>query len=404
MDSIRRIKLHQLTVGMYVTEVSDERALQSGLRAKGLVTREDTVKLFQNMDITELYIDVSKGYDCVGSESVSDIRAKHDVELANINAQTVFTPQVPFEQEFSNALEVRNKALSLARDVMHDVKMGRGFDTGAVETISSEIVESLSSNQNALNCLMRDRQMDQYLLQHSTNVAVLMAILAKSMGVTGDALQKLVFGAFVHDVGKILVPDEILNKPGRLTEMEWQEMKRHVDYGMESLAAVEGTSQITMEICAQHHEKLDGTGYPAGLAGDQITTHGKMAAVVDIYDAVTAHRVYHPGMEPTLALKKMLEWSDGHLERSYVYQLIRCISVYPAGAWVILSSGYVAMVREANLSNPIRPEVLLAYDTKRKARIQEAVVDLAVVDTYGEVRGAVSPKDYGLLVSDYLRG
>lgn len=402
MGSIRRIKLSQLTVGMYITEVSDEIALQSGLKVKGLVTREDTVKLLQTMDVTELYIDISKGCDCQGSESVSALRKKHERELAKVSLQRWDMPQVSFEEEFKNAVEVRQKAFFLAKDVMHDVKMGKGFDSHAVDVISTEIVESLTSNQNALNSLMRIRHMDQYLLEHSTNVAVLMGVLARSMDIKGEQLHKLVFGAFVHDVGKILVPDHILNKPGRLTPEEWQEMKRHVDYGVDSLQPINDISPLAIEICAQHHEKLDGSGYPAGLNASQITEHGKMAAVVDIYDAVTAHRVYHLGMEPTEALKKMLEWSGGHLEKDLVYQLIRCISLYPAGAWVVLASGYVAMVREANLKKPTRPVVLLAYDSKRNVRVQEQVVDLATIGTYGEIRGATSPEAYGLNSADYL--
>ncbi|MBR9910560.1 MAG: HD-GYP domain-containing protein [Gammaproteobacteria bacterium] len=398
MDSIRRIKSSQLTTGMYLTELGEQLAQASGLKAHGLVTRDETVNLVQQSGVTELYIDIAKGSDCADSEPVpAAVRAQ-------LSAGPTLAEPASFAAELKNASDVRDKALDLIQGAMQDVKMGRGFDTGAVDVITTEVIQSLDSNQNALTSLMRLRNMDSYLLEHSTNVAVLMGILAKSLGVNRDELHQLVFGAFVHDVGKILVPEQVLNKPGRLDATEWQEMKRHVDYGVDSLKTIDGITGVAMEICEQHHERLDGTGYPYNLPAEQISAHGRMAAVVDVYDAVTANRVYHAGIEPSVALKRMLEWTGTHLDRELVYQLIRCISVYPAGAWVMLSSGLVALVQEPNLKKPTRARVLLVYDSKRRVKLDEQVVDLATSTRFGEIKFAVSPIDYQLDIGNYLKG
>ncbi len=311
-------------------------------------------------------------------------------------------PQVPFQQEIENAKEVRHRALSLAGDVMQDVKMGRSFDSKAVDRIANDITESLINNQNALQSLMQIRMKDQYLLEHSMNVAVLMGVLARSMKIGGEELHELVFGAFVHDIGKIRIPEEILYKPGRLEPEEWAEMQRHVTYGMETLETIDGIPDKAKAICAQHHERLDGTGYPFKLKGPQISLYGCMAAVVDVYDAITADRVYHKGMEPTVALKKMLEWTENHLDKSMVYQLIRCVSVYPAGSTVELASGYVAVVQEANLQKPGQPKVMLVYDTQSNRKIETKLVNLASTDVYGGIKSAVDPARYALKLDDYL--
>ncbi len=403
MDKIKRITIDQLEVGMYITQVNDEWAAETNLKAQGLITKPETVKKFQSMGFGQLYIDVEKGKDCVLGIPQSTIQKNHTNELANINPSLHFTvPRVSFDKERETALEIRSRALELVGNVMTDVKMGRSFDEHAVHAITDDINSSLLNNPNALGSLMRMREKDQYLLEHSMNVAVLMGLLARSMGINGIELHELVFGALVHDVGKIRVAESILYKPGRLDLDEWDEMKRHVTYGENSLAQIEGLPKVVMDICAQHHERLDGTGYPRGLPANAITRHGRMAAVVDVYDAITAERVYHSGMEPTVALKKMLEWSDNHLERALVYQLIRCISIYPAGATVKLKSGHLAIVQEANHQQPDRPRVKLIYDIKRKSKLSPKVVSLSDSQIYGAIVGAVSAEDYGLNLQDYL--
>ncbi|MGH1370753.1 MAG: HD-GYP domain-containing protein [Cellvibrionaceae bacterium] len=406
MGNLKRISIEQLALGMYVEEINDEWAADSNLKASGLITRDSTIATFRSMGVAELYIDVSKGDDCIGSVSVDDIQQRANKEASALfndpNSLLALAPQVPFQQAIDEAKEIRHKALSLAGDVMQDVKMGRSFDRSAVDSIANDITDSLVNNQNALQSLMQIRMKDQYLLEHSMNVAVLMGVLARSMKIDGEELHQLVFGAFVHDIGKIRIPEEILYKPGRLDPEDWAEMQRHVIYGMETLETIEGIPDRAKAICAQHHERLDGTGYPFKLKGPQISLYGCMAAVVDVYDAITADRVYHKGMEPTVALKKMLEWTDSHLDKSMVYQLIRCVSVYPAGSTVELVSGHVAVVQEANLQKPGKPKVVLVYDTQSNKKIEAKHVNLASTDLYGGIKSAVDPARFELKLDEYL--
>lgn len=406
MSGVKRITAQALEVGMYITEISDAWAADSHLKAQGLVTREETISRIQGLGVHYLYIDTDKGIDSPEGVPIEHISKLHERELQKLQQEARLPlPTVDFAIEKKRADKIRTKAMSMVGDLMQDVKMGNKLDVAGVEDLAHEVVESLTGNHNALASLLRLRQKDQYLLEHSFSVSVLMGMLARSLGYTGDALQPLVTGALLHDLGKIRVPDKILHKPGRLEAEEWEEMKRHVDYGMQALAETPGISDTAKLICAQHHERLDGTGYPFQLPGDEISVYGRMGAVVDVYDAITADRVYHEGIPPTVALRKMLEWSNDHLDRDLVYQLIRCISIYPPGAMVLLKKGHLAVVQEINAIKQTQPVVQVVYDTNERIAVSSRVVDLTDetdLARFGEVVKAIEPADYGLQVSNYL--
>jgi cyclic di-GMP phosphodiesterase len=406
MAGVKRIKTEDLRVGMYITEISDAWAVDSHLKAQGLVTRDKTLTRIKELGVAYLYIDTDKGSDCPTAVPIKSIARLHENELQKLQKEARLPkPTVDFEVAKQEAKKIRGRAMSLVGNVLQDVKMGNKLDAGGVEELAHEVVESLTGNHNALASLMRLREKDNYLLEHSLSVSVLMSMLARLQGFSGEALQPLVVGALLHDIGKIRVPDNILNKPGRLDAEEWEEMKRHVDYGVEVLAETPGISDTAKLICAQHHERLDGTGYPFGLPAEDITPYGRMGAVVDVYDAITADRVYHSGMVPTIALRKMLEWSGEHLDRDLVYQLIRCISIYPPGSLVLLAGGAVAVVQEVNALQQKRPVVEVVFDSRKKCTVKRTVVDLAddtMSARFGEVKQAVEAADYGLKMADFL--
>jgi HD-GYP domain-containing protein (c-di-GMP phosphodiesterase class II) len=174
-------------------------------------------------------------------------------------------------------------------------------------------------------------------------------------------VQEAGLGGLLHDVGKMKVPNEILNKPGRLTEEEFTIMKSHAALSRELLQGTQGISDMVIRIASEHHEKMGGCGYPMGLSGDQISRPGRMAAIVDVYDALTSNRVYHKGMEPSDALKKLLEWSGDHLDGELVQFFIRALGIYPVGSLVRLSNGKLAVVVEQQ-EDLLKPIVRVVYD------------------------------------------
>ena len=395
MAKIKRIPATCLQVGMYISEHNGAWIPHSNLRKHGPVLRQDVIDQITGFGVTEIYIDTEKGLDCSEGEEVDFSARRPDGDIPRGDT-------ADFNQERDRALQLQAGGLALIDQLLVEVKNGGSIPVRQVEDMADGIVGSISANQNALACVTRLREKDRYLLEHSFNVAVLMGILARSLDIGGDDLHQLVTGALLHDIGKIRVADTILHKPGRLESGEWEEMKRHVDYGCQVLDTTEGISQVIRDICGQHHERLDGSGYPLGLSAGEISRHGRMAAVVDVYDAITADRVYHDAMTPTLAMKKLVEWSDRHLDRTLVYQFIRCMSIYPAGSLVALDNGRLAVVLEANPQQQDRPRVLVIYSEKSRCYLPVERLDLAQSGVAPRIVKAVEAKDYGIRLGDFI--
>ncbi len=390
---------------MYICDVNNPWVPDNNLARQGFIRSTKVIDQIIRLGVTDVYIDADKGKAAEG-ETQDKITQDQKNALKKIIEAPHVRPEikVEFEREYEQAKNIQAEATELLTKVMHDAKFGRPISLRSAEESASAILESLDNNQNALLCVTQLRTKDRYLLEHSFNVSVLMGVLASSIEIRGDQLHTLVSGALLHDVGKIRVDDAILHKPGALTAEEWDEMKRHVTYGEEELSKIPGVAQEVLDICGQHHERLDGSGYPRGLTDSQLPLHSRMASVVDVYDAITADRVYHRGMPPHTALKKMLGWSDeGHLDKDMVYQFIRCLSVYPPGSVVLLSNNRLAVVETINEKHLNRPQVKVVYNVSKRLQIPPYPLNLADKGVDVEIERAVEPSKLGLLAADLVQ-
>ena len=402
---IKRIPVQALTVGMYISDLNSDWIPDANYAKSGKIAQASTVDKIQQLGVHEVYIDTEKGLDSPEGVDAQAIQSQqqHCMDtLSNSPGERQYSEQMAREQHTAN--RVHTQASTLVQDLMQRVKQGQSIELEAVEQVADDMLHSLFRNQNALSCLTRIRNKDQYLMEHSVNVAILMGILAKSLGYKIETLQALVTGALLHDIGKIVIDDAILHKQGKLNSDEWAEMQRHVTYGEAVLDATEGISPIAKLVCAQHHERLDGTGYPRGLSAEHIAHYGKLAAVVDVYDAITADRVYHQGMSPTAAMKKMIEWSDSHLDKALVYQFIRCMSVYPSGTLVELASQRIAVVVQPNERQQKQPIIRLLYCKQRQQYLNGQWLDLSSTAAQDNVVRAIDPHELpiNLVIADYL--
>ncbi len=391
---------------MFITDLNNDWVPDQNFSRKGLITRPEVIEQIRKLGVTQLYIDVSKGKDCalgVAKGVIDRANEKAIVEQYQKAGPVPPVPKVPIEEEIGNAKDIQIEATALIGRILTDVKMGKSVDVLPVSAMASGMVESLISNRNALACVTRLRDKDRYLMEHSFNVSVLMGILAASQGYSGAVLEEMVTGALLHDVGKIRIDDAVLHKPGQLTPDEWQEMKNHVTYGEEVLRSSPGITPIMLDICAQHHERLDGGGYPRGLSAKDLPVHSRMASVADVYDAITAERVYHKGMSPTAALKKLMEWSgEGHLDRSLVYAFVQAMGVYPIGSVVELDNKKLAIVMDPNENQPNKPKVLVVYDLKLSRYDNRHRLDLAEPRCGRTIVRAVYGENYGIKLADFL--
>lgn len=392
---IKVIPVQALRIGMYIAEENAYWIPSSNRSRAGMLGQQSTIQKIRQLGVDEVYIDTGKGLDAPEARRLSDEqmqRIQQEKERRRSGsgrrargAQNGTgrpsgggdAPTVPLEVERRRATAIHGRGLELVDTVMTRVKNGHSFDVREVDEVADGILSSLFRNENGFACLTRIREKDAYLLEHSLNVGVLLGLLAKSLNYEHDIIRKLIAGGILHDVGKINVPDEILNKPGRLEPDEWEEMKRHVDYGYDYLRSLEGVDPIVLSICRQHHERLDGTGYPSALSGLQLDRFGRMAAICDVYDAITADRVYHRGIAPSVAMKRLVEASDRELDKALVYQFIRCMSIYPVGTMVALKSGRAGIVVQPNRLKQASPVVRVIYHLQKERFLEVEDVDLA---------------------------
>lgn len=399
---IKKIPVTQLRVGMYIHDLNCSWIRHSFLFHRFSVKDEGTLRKILDSGIAEIFIDTNKGLDVEPppppppppsvpeaatstppSESPGEEKEPpQSEEPTQPEAPAILRafktqPMAPLTSEMGRAREIHNQAVTVVRGILHDVRLGKQVEMERVEPVVEAITESIFRNADALISLSRIKQKDDYTFLHCVSVCALLVAFARNLQLEQPEIQQLGIGGLIHDIGKMLVPDEILNKPGRLTPEEFEIMKSHVARGHEVLIQSPNFPDPSVMVMAQHHERFDGTGYPARLSQSQISQYGQMAAIVDVYDAITSNRVYHTAMLPNDALKKLMEWSQTQFNPELVELFIKTIGIYPVGSLIRLESGYLAVVVEQRLDDLLHPKVRVVYDTRKGGRIPPRLLDLS---------------------------
>ncbi|NOH46813.1 HD-GYP domain-containing protein [Vibrio rotiferianus] len=382
-DSIK-IAIADMGVGMFVTAIEQNKRVN--LANAGRVSTQQGIEKLKASGVKFVWVDQQLS----SSACVFKPVAAESEELSPVEEQT----KVPRafrtrEAQHKRAKKLIAEAKGLAQKLLNQTFEGKVIEVNEIESWADDMIESVFIDSDALQCVSALRQKDTYLLEHSVNVACLLVTFGKHLGLNKETLKQLAIGGIIHDVGKIKVDDAVLHKPARLTPEEFEHMKLHQVFAGEIILGVKGLSDISRDVCLMHHEKLDGNGYPRGLSGDQIPMHGRMSCIVDIYDALTADRVYKKGMSSAEAFKILLSLTPFHLDPDLVYKFINCIGVYPVGSIVQLSDGRVGIVWTSNESQPLKPIVKCFYSRKYKRYIDVAMVDLK--NSPHSVEKAVAP-------------
>ncbi len=268
-------------------------------------------------------------------------------------------PLVPFEEELAVARQVYQAAKTVIQNAMHDVRLGRAINADAVRAVVSDMTDSVFRNPDALSSLSRLKRFDEYTFYHSVNTALLAMSLGRSLGFDRSTLHLAGVGTLLHDIGKMKIPLEVLNKPGRFEAHEMEMMKQHVLRGVEVLATTTGLGESYIQPALEHHERVNGDGYPHRRAKQDISQLGLITAIVDIYDAMTSDRCYHKGRPAHEILQLLYRLSlDGHLDSTLVQRFIQVVGVYPVGSIVELNTGETGIVKQVNHHAPLTPVVL----------------------------------------------
>lgn len=373
---IKKIKTDQLKPGMYVSDFNCEWLENPFFQRSLKITDDKMVAKVLKAGIRELYIDTAKGDDVKEGKAQEEVKREIDDAIEKIQDGTTVI-QVEYKVEVQMAKKVKSEAKKLITNIMHDVRMGKQVEVEAVDNVVEKMMDSIFRNPGALTTLSRLKSKDEYTFMHSVNVCVLMVAFCKGVGVPRETMKKVGSGALLHDIGKMQVPPDVLNKPGKLTDEEFLQMKNHVVQSKIILSATEGIYPEAIDVASQHHERYDGTGYPNKLKGDEISQFGQMASIVDVYDAITSDRVYHKGMDSSEALRKLYEWSKFHFKPEMVQLFIKTVGIYPVGTVVRVDSGLIGVVKEPGVTNLLRPLLRVFHDAKKGRFVSPYEYDLA---------------------------
>ena len=374
--AIKKITSAQLKPGMFIHDLNcgwmDHPFLSTRFK---LESERDLMKIHE-AGIREVYVDTGLGLDIGDAPTAGEVSRALDKEMQQA-VEKQPEPRASTHEELARARKIHSEANLIMRNIMGDVRLGRQVHVEQIEPMVDKMASSILRNSGALISLNRIKNKDEYTFQHSVSVATLLMAFCRGLGLDEKTIRQAGIGGMVHDVGKMQTPDGILNKPGKLTDDEFSVMRHHVVASREILEVTPNISQTALQVAAQHHERYDGSGYPNRLKGDGISRIGQMAAIIDVYDAITSDRVYHKGMAPTEALRKLFEWSKFHFNPELVHAFARVVGIYPVGALVRLESERLALVIEQRESNMLQPLVRVVFDAKRNYYLKPEDVDLS---------------------------
>lgn len=398
---IKQISTEQLRVGMYVHKLCCSWLTTPFWQSSFPVDEQQTIAKIAASGVKQLWIDTGKGRDVAA-------QAAPPVAVATLSATPPSPEPAPFRfapaapspmaQELHRAASLLDKSRVAVLSMFQDARMGRAVDLDSAMPLVDEIAGSVMRNAGALIGLARLKTADNYTYMHSVAVCALMVALARQLGLDDAVTRELGLAGLLHDVGKMTLPAAILNKPGKLTVEEFDIVKQHPVAGHALLQATGGIGAIALEVCLHHHEKFDGSGYPHGLQGQDISLYARMGAVCDVYDAVTSNRPYKAGWGPAESLRRMAEWSrGGHFDEKVFAAFVKCLGIYPVGTLVRLRSGRLGVVTEQPLQGSLlQPKVKVFFSTKSQTYIAPVLLDLAQPGAGDAIVGCEEAAAWGL--------
>ena len=344
-------KLHvaELKIGMYVSKL-DRDWLETPFIMQGFV-----IEQMDDIAVLEEYC------QHVWVDSIENIWVADDgraVQGLPIRKVT-YVNQVPAQQEHRKALGVYREARRITKSLLDDIRLGGVIDTQKAKATVNECVNSVVRNPDALMWMSKMRDQNEYTAEHCLNVCILSVAFGRHLGMDEPELQRLGLCGILHDVGKMKIPESILDKPSALTTKEWKQMRAHTVHGRNLLMSSSGSDNSTVDVAYSHHERVDGTGYPRKLKAAAISVYARIIAIVDAFDAMTADRCYAPSITSTEALKIIFKDKGSHFDSRLAQEFIKCVGLYPPGCIVELMNGMVAIVLESNHRYKHLPKIIV---------------------------------------------
>ncbi|RJE76687.1 phosphodiesterase [Pseudoalteromonas sp. MSK9-3] len=415
------LPISELLPGMFVDSVNKQRS-DAGIKIKsrGMVRDQAIIaKLLSegvlelNIDFAQSDIEIPEKYQLkeversapeptpIASSVEKQPTDKVISEPAVKKVSKLIAPQ-SLEKEFERAsqhFEMHNRKI---QSLYGDITAGGKVDISLISDVSKEIVQSVLRNSSAMAILTRLKDKEGYNWRHMINCTILISVFAKYLGLKNSVIQQLAMGAMLHDVGHARLPQGIINKEGKLTALEYKAVKKHVVQSLGLVKGEKGITPIMMDVIINHHERVDGSGYPRRLSGSKVSKAARIMAIVDVYDAITSDRPYQMSEEPVHALRYLLANKE-QFDAELVQRFIKCMGVHPVGTIVKLTNERLALVLEGNKQAPTAPKVRVFYNTKHMHHITAKELDLSDEEQEVKIVASVRPLDYQINLSRLLK-
>ncbi|WP_325985926.1 HD-GYP domain-containing protein [Pseudomonas protegens] len=366
---LKLISVQQLQMGMYIHQFCGSWLDHSFWKAGFVLNSHADLQRLRQSNVSSLWIDSDKGLDLPANPHPSAPAAQPPLK-------SEAPLRVERAEEIQRALKICAHSKKAVMQMFQEVRMGQAIELVQVDDLVHNISSSLLRHPDVLISLARLKTADDYTYMHSVAVCALMVAVARQLELPVEQVHQAGVAGLLHDIGKLTIPDSILNKPAKLSADEFERVKLHPAAGGAILRQNPQLDALVLDVCLHHHEKIDGSGYPHHLAGEQISLFAQMGAVCDVYDAVTSTRPYNRGWDPAEALQRMSGWT-GHFGPRVLQALVKCVGIYPVGSLVRLNSGKLAVVLEQNSESLLLPKVKVFFSTRSKMPLHQRVLDLS---------------------------
>jgi putative nucleotidyltransferase with HDIG domain len=385
---LKKIAISQLQTGMFVDKVDAPWFQHSLWKTRFLIKDRETLTRVRTCGAKDCWIDTSHGKDV--SAPITPTPSTTRVEAAPVAKPVV---RRSMGDELITASDIIKRSKAAVVSLFAEARMGNAVNTSECEPLVNDIVGSVDRNGDALISLCRLKIADEYTYMHSVSVCALMVSLGRQLGLDEATCRDAGMAGLLHDLGKAAIPQDILNKPGKLTDDEFTVVKSHPVKGYETLLASGVENERVLDVCRHHHEKMDGSGYPDKLNAENISLVARMSAVCDVYDAVTSNRPYKAGWDPAESVSRMASW-QGHFDPVVLQTFIKTIGIYPTGSLVRMASGKLAIVVEQNAAKLTAPKVKLFFSTKSGMPLEPRLVNLMESHVTDKIVARESPENW----------
>lgn len=394
---LKKIDVQDVRLGMHLHAMCGAWLEHPFWKTKFVLRDPEDLRKLRASSVREVWIDVSKGLD-ISVPEPTGVAPRRDGRAAapapSVPARGA-EPAAPapaadtLAGELQRATALVNQSRQALSSMFAEARMGNALDTEKCLPLVDEIASSVWRNPGAFVSLARLKTHDDYTYMHSMAVCALMIALGRQLGLDEAQAREIGLAGMLHDMGKAAMPLEVLNKPGKLTDAEYEIMKGHPRAGAEMLAEGKAVGEITLDVCLHHHERPDGKGYPDGLCGDVLTRVARMGAVCDVYDAITSNRPYKSGWDPAESIAKMASW-QGQFDADIFQAFVKSLGIYPIGSLVRMRSGKLGVVVEQGERSLVAPKVKLFFSTRSNMPIAVELVDLAAPGCHDAIAGRES--------------